>query len=405
MTETVDAAQIKYRTALQSRILDVLSTGKIEIPDLIKRCHGAFPTEVMRALSALRSSGAITESKVEHLVLDPPLSKPAYSVHSKLEFLEGNPLLCSWYFTEDSCRRIAQMRTWSSARIAFLGTPRLFDFFRSMALGKSRVLVELDELVVKTLRKDAGDTIIQHDLNDPLPDSLNGEFDCVFFDPPWYPSEYSVWLDRATSLAPNGYVFFSLFRELTRPTAASEREHILAQAESSSRDLLSLRSFVSYEVPSFERAQLQAAGFHEIRPWRIADFIELRLHPSYRRCAKVPLNQQESRGNWSEVDVGAVRFFVSMEARSKDAELLSPADPESLVLQSPSRREPVRIRSNVLTSRGHGLVTGNPEELLSLLKALGSSMDEDPKAAIEHISVQGQTRELLKSILLEQPNG
>ena len=147
--------------------------------------------------------------------------------------------------------------------MAFLGTPRLYEWFRSHNLGKERLLLDLDQVVLEKLAPSAGqkNEVLHYDVAKSLPNEYHGMFDYVFFDPPWYPKDYLLWLSKASLLAPGGNVVFSLFPELTRPDARNERQSILEFVRNHTKDLTLISAFLEYEVPSYELAQLTAAGF------------------------------------------------------------------------------------------------------------------------------------------------
>jgi hypothetical protein len=307
-------------------------------------------------------------------------------------------VLSSWYFTDRTCLRIEQLWSWSAQRIAFLGTPRLYEWFARANLGRSRVLVDLDPLVVAMLKAEFGDAIIGHDIREPPPIQLRTGFTCVICDPPWYPADIFLWIDRATELAPDGLLCISLFPPLTRPSAARERNEILSILQRDYGAVTLLSDFLEYQIPSFEYFQLAAIGLAELEPWKVADLILLRLRPGSGSTSN---DSPIARTEWIEVDLGTLRVFVN-PAKSSDARgaLLSRPLGGSLLLPSPSRRERVLTEVNVLTSRGHGLTSADPFRLIKVLQSLAPAVENgnSPRDILD-LDVDSASKEVLESVV------
>jgi hypothetical protein len=170
-----------YESRLDAQIRKHLRHGPKAPIDIIRGCQGAFPSEVMRA--ARRLFPGVTEGQVTCFLLAQADQK-LLQRESRLGRVEGNPVLCSWYFTSDGCDRIARVRSWTGRRLAFLGTPRLYEWFRDHQLGGERCLLDLDEVVTAEFAPLVGsnDQVIRYDVSNPLPTDLD-YFDYVFFDP------------------------------------------------------------------------------------------------------------------------------------------------------------------------------------------------------------------------------
>ena len=388
-----------YQLRVVSRIEECLDHGSQTLQAVFRACQGAYPTFVLDCIRELSDD----IQWVNLVGIDLKNITSSDRQVSVLDSIEGNPILCSWYFTAATCHRIGQLRDWSPFRLAFLGTPRLYDWFRSHNLGKERLLLDLDQVVLEKLDPLSGlkSEVVHYDVATKLPKEYHDRFDYVFFDPPWYPKDYLLWLSRASLLAPGGYVVFSLFPELTRPEARHERQLILEFVRSHTKDLTLISSFLEYEVPSYELAQLMAAGMPSIQSWRVADLILTALPTT---PIDVNSGSSVSSSEWIEIDIEAVRLFVKPTAGTvAESSLLNPLSDGSIILPSPSRREPRRSEANVLSSRGHGLVTPSPQKLIAMLESFQRSCQDGLRIidVIQESSTDNDTKKLLARILTE----
>ncbi|MCC2643933.1 MAG: hypothetical protein K0S45_4346 [Nitrospira sp.] len=393
-----------YKKKLQTKILALLAQGPQRFIDVVRGCEGAYPAVVRECLEGLPEcvyapvSAYLVKSAAEDISEE----------RSVLTSIEGNPVLCSWYFTAKACKRLELLRDWSRLRVAFLGAPRLYEWFAMHNQGKFRCLLDLDTFVLDrlgTLEETRSDVIQNYNVSDPLPEALKGKFDCVFFDPPWYPDEYPLWIMRAVQLAPNGLAHFSIFPELIRPTAWSERQQLFNLLKNYSDSFTLLSSFVDYDVPTFEDAQLRHAGIMNLGPWKSSDLVIAKLR------IQTPITEPSPvvyfGAQWSEVDIGSMRIFVNTHLRfEKEAKLLSIPNTSSPILSSPSRRNPILKQINVLTSRGHGLNTSRPERLLDMLKGLRTVKDNGGQVttSIDQIDMDPYSKNLLLEIIKEVEN-
>jgi hypothetical protein len=209
--------------------------------------------------------------------------------------------------------------------------------------------------------------VVQHDIHANIPANLLGQFDYVIFDPPWYPTEYEIWIQRAMRLAPAGTMCFSLFPELTRPEAPDERAKLFAYLQESASFVVCVSNCLEYEIPSFEKQQLIASGVFGLGPWKLSDLIFCRVNrpTTGKGDAECPPTLE----NWAEIDIGRLRIFVKVVryVESHGSFLRSAAE-NSIVLPSPSNRDEPHKEANVLTSRGHGLICSDPGTLVHILQ-------------------------------------
>ena len=402
--ESPSATQLnipRYQLAIRNRVRWSLVSGPKQLVDVVRDCAGTYPTLVADAIAKLEND--VQRERTDAWRLAPIYDGLSNPFDSPLSHIEGNPVLCSWYFTFDSCDRIDSLRDWSRSRIAFLGCPRLFEWFNSRHLGQRCVLLELDAAVTRVLRthgESPAADVVDYDVSDPIPSELTGQFDCVFFDAPWYPEEYPLWFARAGALAPSGSVIFPLFPELTRPSATQERLQILDGISRAGHEAIMLTRFVDYEVPSFEKSQLDRSGMHDLGSWKVADLVIVQL--TGERLPPAQLTRKEPSQEWAEIDIGNIRVFIRGDLPAQDSDsLLALPSGKELVLASPSRRDRGRTLSNVLTSRGHGFVCRSPQQLSSVLKRLSADIQAGTTAdmAIDSLSVDDATRSILAGIL------
>ena len=245
---------------------------------------------------------------------------------------------------------------------------------------------------------------MEYDAFTEIPEAFREQFDCVVFDPPWYPEDYELWLRRARTLAPSGICCFSLFPELTRPEASAERSAILQQVASWAESPIVISEYLEYDVPTFERCQLAARDIREIGPWKVSDLVICEMKDP---TAPMPRRSVRHESAWDEIDVGPLRVFLQASSRNTSSgALLRCAVDGSSVLQSPSRREPALKDVNLLTSRGHGLICSNTPRLASILCGLRETELSGglTRKDLERVDIDESSRRLLESVVLGGPN-
>lgn len=400
----MQSENVAYQGKVRDRIRRSLLEGSRSLAEVVRGCQGAYPAVVKDLLDGLRSEIVIRPAPVFELSSELRRS----TNESRLAKLEGNPVLASWYFTDETCKRLAQLWDWSQRRIAFLGTPRLFEWFATAKIGDRRALLDLDALVVAALRdlSTPSDDVIEYDAFTEIPEAFRGQFDCVIFDPPWYPEDYELWLRRASTLAPSGVFCFSLFPELTRPDAPTERSAIMRQLATWAESPTVISEYLEYDVPSFERYQLAAWDIREIGSWKVSDLVICQMQSTPAgNTLRAPLRQR--RVAWTEIDIGLLRTFLSPSSPDTPsvAFLRCPVE-GSPVLPSPSRRDPALRDVNLLTSRGHGLICSNPPRLASILGELRKTQLAGTltRKHIDRVDIDESSKRLLESIVLGGSN-
>lgn len=391
----------EYKRLVENRVREAISGTQLAFRQMVRSCRGAYPTIVLQVLKDLDVEKTI--HRAELFGKQGRSSRDDSLGGSVLSDLEANPVLSSWYFTGDTCRRFELLRPWIDVAIVFLGTPRLYEWFARRKIGSHRTLLELDEAVVGRLRalsSNSDNEVVLLDIRGSIPERLLGQFQVAVLDPPWYPDDYAVWLRRAISLAPRGVLYVSLFPELTRPLAERERAQILDELSACSRSLSVVSGCLEYEIPSFERYQLKASGIVGLDPWKLSDLILCELRESVH-LPDLP-NSDHYHGSWQEADYGALRIFIRDDVVcSSDGVLLSEPKGTEITLPSPSRREKGFGEINVLTSRGDGLLCSRPQELLSILRNLIDLLTGGRTLAseIRQLTLDQPSKRLLRRLL------
>jgi hypothetical protein len=394
----VSPSEIEYENRVQERIRQSLSRGHRSFGEIVRNCQGAYPTTVHNVLQRQADVRDRLGAMFELTHTNGPNPSP-----STLDQIEGNPVLSSWYFTNETCRRLAQLRDWNETSIAFLGTPRLYDWFSRAGLGRRRLLLDLDALVIETLAETISDLgeLRLYDAQNEISEDLEGRFQAVFLDPPWYPEDYVLWLRRAMRLAPGGFLCASLFPELTRPTASTERLMIRKEFADHSEFSIIVSDYLEYEIPSFEDHELAVAGLEAMVPWKLSDL----LLCCVKRQLPVPsiAHSIDRQHQWKEIDIGSLRLFVDLsKSTASSTPFLTCGVDNMEILPSPSRRNPALASVNVLSSRGHGLACALPEQLFALLERVrDASIAHRPlNTTIDSFDIDTPSQRLLKTVIL-----
>src|SRR5687768_16554578 len=98
-----------YQSKVVSRIEECLTHGPQTLQTILRGCQGAYPTVVLDCVRRL-SDRAEWVNLTGVALTDQTNRDREVSI---LDSLEGNPVLCSWYFTRGACERIGRLRDWS----------------------------------------------------------------------------------------------------------------------------------------------------------------------------------------------------------------------------------------------------------------------------------------------------
>lgn len=390
----------KYYDRLQSRINWVMQKGELTFQEIVRECKGAYPIDVLQVLESQKYLQ--TEKKV--------YSYKNLESKSSKEFITGtienNPILCSWYFSMPTCKKIVDLYSWSNKNILFLGMPRLFEYFINNIKNAIFTLVDLDSYVVNQLKErydfNENHIIICSDINS-LDFKLYNKYDYIFLDPPWYIDDYEKWIAKAYKMLneKEGILIFSLFQELTRPDAENGRKRLLDKVKEHSREYLAISDFLEYEIPTFEKSELYHCGIELERPWKKADLI-IAKEAINKEFDSLKRDNSYSRKDWEEVSFNKIRIFISVHESDKEKDVSIRYLPSNTsYLKNPSKRNIELEMVNMLTSRGQGFIVNSSEKLLSILKRLKIQMEKgiDINIVLDSLDIDDLSKKILYDIL------
>lgn len=264
---------------------------------------------------------------------------------------QDNPVLNAWYYTEQTSDAMAQMVDWRQERVGLFGTPGVLLSAVRRFNAPQITLFDLEPPVLLRAPPGADVAIVDIDNFDFAP--FGERFDRVFVDAPWYLTDFNRWLSKAFScVRPGGIVHCALWPVNLRASAKEERARIIDLWGANGATAVLSDNALSYEVPSFEAAQLSAQGIPP-RPWKSADL--LTLSKGHSVPPALPLARSRSHA-WREIRVGSIRYFLRHGSEPAQSGFLACADGQNAMLRSPSLRDAGRSKANVLSSMGHGLI-------------------------------------------------
>ena len=375
-----------YEHEIRAAISSRLAAGA-SLSELLSTMDGADPPTVVSALRRLddgpyRASARAVLAQAEiEVCAEPPAPLPV-----------PHPLDYAWHFSSDTAdrllRRLAAL-TEPGQRIGHLGTPTLHGRAVSELPDRTHVLIDLDQRRIAAAPHTARADAIQLDLLDPgLPDLL---FDLCIADPPWYPEHTGCFMNAAAiMLRPGGRLLLSFAGRLTRPRLEVDRAEIIAAAGG---DALRLDQFepstCRYRTPPFEYQAFAAAGLRCIpEAWRSGDLLTFS-----REESQPPARRILAHPRWLSIEVEQIPLHVRPDAPTHGSALISSLV-DGDVLQTVSRRAPVRSSVALWTSRNRVFASRDPVRLSHIVAALA---DRD-LASLEKLSAHGEAQRVLSEI-------
>lgn len=351
-----------YIDRLKRRIEDVLrSDGQLSLCELISRCEGAFPGDVLNAIGELGDAKLVGVNSVLN-------NGPNRVLSPESDILpEPHPADFDWRFsgaTREYLTSVVSASVSESSKILLLCVPTLLDALRQK--GRQAVLIDHNQATIRSLIGAGHLGAIFGDIFDADLPLEEEQFDVCIIDPPWYPEHYRNSLFHAARALRTGAVaWMSLLPSLTRPTAIADRRAVIQEAVLLGFDVISLeRSRLSYETPPFEMATLRALSI-SCGSWRKGDLLGLKkvCNVSPERTSEIPVEK------WRTFLVNRIQIKLrSKEGRFRGFSAQPIAGSETLL--SVSRRFPYRHLIDVWNSRNLAFSVSNTEPLEIALDAI-----------------------------------
>jgi hypothetical protein len=357
-----------HRVSQAAREAILLSDG----PQLLCRAlRGAFPG---LAADSLRSEANDART---YTIADTWRRSPL-----DLALPEPHPVDFDWRFDAATAEWLARS-TSMQGRVLCLGTPTVFEAIA--AQGGRAHLIDWNPLLGDYLPRNERCSFQIADLNKEL--EIDGQFDAVVLDPPWYSDFYNLWFAQALSLLTRpGMLFVTLFRELTRPGADRDRAELLSHLSTFGSATI-LETDAVYATPRFEAEVLAHLQLPGLPAWRAADIVRVDVH---REVAHLPFVSCPMKDGliWQRFVVG--NQVVALKHHVSDFGPISYSPPrplnDSFMLTNVSRRDPHREGVTVWTSRNRAAIatgTCRIATLLQMISSKASSLPMDPHFIVD----------------------
>lgn len=406
-----------YYKSAKNCVVSILKGNQCTFEELCRKCHGLYPAVIRNIISELKIHETLIPAYTTEQNRIPPGAFDDHYYESQdnvTQQIQNNPVLSSWYFSWNTCNKIASIDIWKNKSVLFLGTPRLFEYFVTRNYGKELTLVDLDELVVSSLQNKYCDcphkslhfccknitAINVEEFHSQYPEV----YDYIFLDPPWYLESYRVWLDVALKLAhSSSSIVFSLFPSLLRPNAITERKDILDKCRNAATRVQLFPDYLEYDIPSFEKGELAMEGLMLRSSWKMADMVVLTApkvitpkDTEYKRR----LSSAEEYSMWIEYNFLNTRWFLNQNFPTNDDLPTVSAPLETLFLKSPSRRNPEFSRVNLLSSRGHGLLVSNSQLFFEAINEIQSQIGKNSICKIiRNLNVDDESKRIFYMLM------
>lgn len=369
-----------HERLVRERLFRVLSRGGATLASICQQMRGVDPVVVRDAIGDSPGQEHATDVRSE------PSGSPDLSSVIALVWRgapEAHPLNFDWYF-HHSTLSILLRKLENSKSVLCLGTPRVFVALKYARPSVRAVLVDWNTHLLShlTTRCSLG-SVVPHDLRNGLPEGLHGEFDAAVLDPPWYERDYWLWLRSAWLGVSEGPIVCSLFPDLVRPSARSERQRIISGIRRSASTVSLTPDQFLYETPGFERTAFARRGLNLSSPWRRSDeLVAWKSRDSMWR-GFVPEDADETRqfDAWHTYVIDRIVIKLRNDVRGEadgDGFALHPPYSDGVsLLRTVSARDPDRNLIDLWVSNGRVYkVTGRRilHRLLSNIES-GDSLD------------------------------
>lgn len=354
---------VRHSSYYQALIKQLSRTAlhQTSLTGVLREARGAFPDVVLQLLKLMGFSRELPEAIIREEAYD-------FSV-------ELHPLLYEWYFNKPSTRLIAEVAASAASSWTCIGTPTI-----AHELSKHSGYVRLIDADPAVATRFPSLLNIQSLHISEVGDQIPAEKTMVaIIDPPWYAPDVLRWLAVAQRLVENGGTIIApIFPEMTRPSAWTDREHVLGAA-SALGDVELHPKVVCYSSPIFELETFRALGISDPGDWRVADLLVIRNVRGHI-APRPETNLRLADRGWTTFTIGRqVIKLRDAPTGSHEFEELLPIDgcPNN-TLTTVSERDPRRPLIGVWTSRNRVAQVLDRRTVGVWLKAL-----EDPYARIE----------------------
>lgn len=321
---------------------------------LCRRLAGAFPHDVANA----HPESLKAWSEIETL---DDFDRSPFDVQAP----EPHPADFDWRFDGPTAKKLASLSS-RHGSVLCLGTPTVYDAISRT--GGEAVLIDRNPLFQHYLKVSARSRVVIEDIAELLPDDprFKEKFGAAVLDPPWYLSDYAVWLARAISFVHRGgAIFLVVFRELTRSTGSKERGQLLKWL--SSIGPVRCVAEAVYVTPRFESEVLARLALPQMPRWRAADIFRIDIHSSLTFRADIHSVRIPKR--WHRFLVG--KQTVALRPSHDDGPFsYSPPRPgASFELNSVSGRDPRRDAISIWTSRNRAATITGSDKVAAALES------------------------------------
>lgn len=308
------------------------------------------------------------QDEVIHRGLSPRL--PARSSRTDKRVPVCHPHDCDWRFTTDTAEQLVHRVTSHLEQqgcVAHIGTPSTFRAGLRLYPQHRHVLLERNAAMTASLADDVHE-VVTLDLALRDPPMLNAN--TALLDPPWYVRDTLIFLGAASRICRHSALIWLCQPTLaTRPGVAEERVELCEELPRLGLEVVhTFDRAVRYQMPHFEAMSLRLAAAELVVPtdWRTGDLLVFRKVGPASSTRPVTFNEQ-----WAEVHFGPVRIKLRATGGTEDLASLVPGD----VLNTVSRRDPVREKIGFWTSGNRAYSLAAPEQVGKLVELCNDDLE------------------------------
>jgi hypothetical protein len=375
---TAADVQESFDGSVRRLVADALLQGA-DFPTLVYELPGVDPQLVIRALEQMREDDAIGVLAREACRQARTLTPTAAPTRERPI---PHPLEFYWAHDPASVNGLTSLLGQISAgeTIAYLGAPNVFAAAVGDLPGRRHVLLDRSVPRTQSLRATGLSEVLLVDLlSSEIPQLQAGT---VLTDPPWYPDHIRGFLWSAAQVACVGAKVWACFPPAgTRPGVSQETKALMAWAEQGGLASLSHESAkLRYLSSPFELASLRAAHIGGVPlNWRCGDLVCFELSQPFSQ-PRPPRSADEE--TWLPFVIDEIPVWVR-DGRDRDRELgdgLLEGLVDGDILNSVSRRHPVRGSVDVWSSLNRVWASSHPAAIQAICRALAEATD--PQASV-----------------------